>query len=194
LKLQPSEPKRLRKFLVGSWIIIFLMIFYRLFIEYKTVNSEPISSWQKDPNADCGVVLTGGPGRVREGLSLLSRGLVKKLVISGVHPDVEFSDLYSSWIYLGEIDEKDVILERHSTTTYGNAQQTLPIVEAWGCRDVVLVTSQYHMPRAFKTFVSAFPNQFPIYKHALPAGRSESSHMDVFIEVVKGIFYSLWAF
>jgi uncharacterized SAM-binding protein YcdF (DUF218 family) len=165
-----------------------------MFLEYRKISTEPITSWDRDPSADCAVVLTGGPGRVREGLSLLSRNLVKKMIISGVYPDVEFDDLYSSWIYLGEVDEKDVILERRSTTTYGNAQQSLPIVEALGCRDVVLVTSQYHMPRAFKTFAASFPPNFPIYKHTLASNRAETNHLEVWMEVFKGMFYSLWAY
>ena len=174
--------------------MIFLIVLYFLWGEYRAITSQPISSWVKDPSADCAIVLTGGAGRVREGLSLLSRNLVKKLIISGVHPDVEFSDLYSSWIYMGDINEKDVLLERRSSTTYGNAQQSLPIVEAIGCREVIIVTSQLHMPRAFRTFVAAFPHGFPIYQHALAAGRTESTPTEVWVEVLKGIFYSLWAY
>jgi uncharacterized SAM-binding protein YcdF (DUF218 family) len=165
-----------------------------MLLDYQKISSEPITSWEKDPSADCAVVLTGGAGRVREGLSLLSRNLVRKMIISGVHPDVDFDDLYSSWIFLGEVDEKDVLLEHRSTTTYGNAQQSLPIVEALGCRDIVLVTSQYHMARAFKTFVASFPPGFPIYRHTLAAGRSESNRVEIWTEVFKGIFYSLWAY
>jgi len=175
-------------------MMTFMGVMYALFAEYRIIKLEPISAWEKDPSADCAVVLTGGAGRVREGLSLLARNLVKKLIISGVHPDVEFSDLYASWIYMGEINEKDVLLERRSSTTYGNAQQSWPLAEALGCRDIVLVTSQYHMPRAYQTFVGAFPQSFPIYKHALVASRSESSTEELAIEVLKGIFYSLWAY
>ncbi len=171
-----------------------LTVTYVLLMEYRRINIEPISSWEKDPSADCAIVLTGGPGRVREGLSLLSRNMVKKLIISGVHPDVEFNELYPSWIYMGEIDEKDVVLERRSSTTYGNAQQSLPIVEALGCRDAVLVTSQYHMPRAYQTFVAAFPPGFPLIKHALTGGKTESSQAEIWVEVLKGLFYSVWAY
>lgn len=186
-----KAPKRFLTLIILAFLTY---LAYSLVVEYRRVVSEPISSWTSDPSADCAVVLTGGPGRVREGLSLLARNLVKKLIISGVNPDVEFQDLYNSWIFLGEIDEKDIALERRSTTTFGNAQQSLPIVEALGCRDIVLVTAQYHMPRAYKTFAGTFPIGFPIYKHTLVAGRSESGQSEIWTEVIKSVFYSFWAY
>lgn len=195
LKLSPVEPsKKIRRIFFLIAFALLLLLSNLLFLNFREVTSEPITAWSSDPSADCAVVLTGGAGRVREGLSLLARNMVKKIIISGVHPDVEFSDLNSSLTYLGEIDEKNVLLERRSTTTYGNAQQSLPMVEALGCHDLVLVTSQYHMTRAYKTFVASFPSGFPIYKHTLAASRTESNLYEIWLEVFKHIFYSLWAF
>ena len=44
-------------------------------------------------SADAIVVLTGGVGRVGEGLSLLERGLGKKLFVSGVYRGVDVQKL-----------------------------------------------------------------------------------------------------
>lgn len=177
-------------------LIIFLVIIWLglTFREYQRVTGEPISSWKTDVSADCAVVLTGGSNRVREGFDLLSRGQVRKLIISGVYSNAQLREIMPLWPFYGTLQEKDVILDRRSSTTYGNAQQTVPLVEALGCRDIILVTSSVHMFRAFHTFQAAYPKDFPIYKHAVYSGRSESSLYDTSTEVLKSLFYSLWAY
>jgi len=179
--------------LIVPTVFFALCVFY--FVrEYSFILKEPMTAWEVDPVADCAVVLTGGPGRVKEGFSLLARKLIKKLIIAGVHPDAELRDILPLWPFYGNMSEKDVVLERRSSSTYGNAQQAVPLVEALNCRDIVLVTSQIHMFRASKTFRSAFAATIPIYKHTVIAGRVESSFWDVSTEVLKSLFYSLWAY
>jgi uncharacterized SAM-binding protein YcdF (DUF218 family) len=173
------------------FVILFAAAFGR---EYRRISGQPISAWTADISADCAVVLTGGPNRVREGLDLLSRGQVKKLVISGVFPNANFRDIFPLWTFYGDISEKDVVLDRRSTTTYGNAQQTLPIVEALSCRDVALVTSNLHMYRAFQTFQASYPPSIQILPFAVSSGRAEISPWEISTEVVKTLFYSIWAY
>lgn len=147
-----------------------------------------------DSTADCAVVLTGGIGRTHEGLSLLSRKLVKKVIVSGAHADVQIQDLYPAAALMGEINESDILLERRSQTTYGNAQQSLPLVEALNCRDLLIVTSQIHMHRAYSTFRHAFPEDIKLIPHAIPTGHNEDTFTDTLVEVLKSIFYSIWAY
>lgn len=162
--------------------------------EFKKVSSETVNSWSKWTKADCAVVLTGGPGRVREGFDLLERRQVRKLIISGVYQGVALRELNPFWPFYANLNEEDVILERRSETTFGNAQQSLPIVEALKCRDILLVTSRWHMYRAIRTFRHAFPESIQIYRHTLSSARSESSTMDQILEVLKSLFYSFWAY
>lgn len=169
-------------------------VIFSITYSFDSIEQEVISPWELNPPTECAVVLTGGAGRVREGLSLYSRGMIKKLIISGVHHNVELKDLIPPWMLSGDIDEKDVILERRSMTTYGNAQQTLTMVEALHCKELVIITSQLHMPRAYRTFKGSFPANFPLRKHTLPSGKGESSFWDLSLEVVKNIFYALWAY
>lgn len=171
--------------------VVVVAIFAR---EYRHVTSERITSWTTDNDAECGVVLTGGAGRVREGFALLAQKKIKKLVISGVHPDVELRELMPQFPFLGEISEKDVILERRSGTTYGNAQQSLAISEALRCHEILLITSQMHMYRAYRTFASAFPAEMQIIRHAIVSSSTEQQVFETSSEVLKSIFYSLWAY
>jgi uncharacterized SAM-binding protein YcdF (DUF218 family) len=156
--------------------------------------AEAPTSWKTGNQADCAVVLTGGAGRVREGFDLLANQNVKKLIISGVHQNVQLRDIMPTVTFYGPVHEDDVVLEKHSETTYGNAQQSLAIVEALRCRDVILVTSRTHMHRSYQTFRSIFPPNIPLYKQAVVAGRFNPGYWEVFIESLKSLFYSLWAY
>jgi len=166
----------------------------RFRIEYRTVASTPPNAWEEDQRADCAVVVTGSPGRVREGVDLLYRGSVKKLIISGVHPQAGWREILPTAPFYGGLRDEDIVLERRSTTTYGNATQTLPLVEALHCRSLILVTSTLHMHRALKTFQAVFPPDFPILPQAIVSGSLIPDGMDAFAEAVKSLFYSIWAY
>jgi len=166
-------------------------LFYR---ESVLILSEPISSWSQDFEADCAVVLTGGGARVREGFDLLSRKNIRKLIVSGVYPEAHLREIMPMWPFYGNLKEEDVVLERRSGTTYGNAQQSLPIVEALNCRDIILVTSQLHMYRSYQTFRSIYPEDMIIFKDAVIAGSVEPTIVELGLEVLKSLFYSLWAY
>ena len=114
--------------------------------------------------------------------------------IAGVFSNTTLRDMLPTLPFYGDIKEEDIFLDRRSGTTYGNAQQTLPVAEAMHCRDVVLITSSLHMPRAFKTFRAGFPEKILIYKHSIVPGRAESGFLESSYEVLKSFFYSLWAY
>ncbi|MES3037920.1 MAG: YdcF family protein [Bdellovibrionota bacterium] len=145
-----------------------------------------------DHSADCAVVLTGGPTRVREGFDLLSAGKVKKLIISGVHQDVALRDLLPLWPVYGNLNEDDVFLEKRAETTFGNAQQSLPLVEALRCREILLVTSILHMPRAYATFRSSYPDTIDIVPHPVMGQRRYPGWTEVGIESIKSMFYTMF--
>lgn len=178
------------------WALLLLIgvVTYRYYDEYKKVQGEVVQSWQKTPTADCAVVLTGGPGRVREGFDLLVNQNVKKLVISGVYSNARMREIMPVWSFYGSLNENDVVLDRRSETTFGNAQQSLPIVEALKCRDILLVTSRLHMYRAYRTFRATYPENIYIQKHAIIGGRYEASVLETGFEAVKSLFYSFWAY
>jgi uncharacterized SAM-binding protein YcdF (DUF218 family) len=162
--------------------------------EIRLIMAQPLSSWTEDQTADCAVVVTGGTNRVREGFDLLARHAVQKLIISGVNPQVELRDIFPQMPFYGEIREQDVILERRSRTTYGNAQQSLPLVEALRCRDIILVTSRVHIYRTYRTFRAEFPPTIQILPRAVVAGTAVPSWAEAALEALKSIFYSTWAY
>lgn len=162
--------------------------------EQKRVLSHGVTSWKENQSADCAVVLTGGPGRIREGFDLLEQGRVKKLIISGVNPTSTLYQIFPQLPAYSRVSESDVVLEKRSGTTYGNAVQSEALVEALKCRTVLLVTSSLHMYRSFRTFKSRFPPEVQIKPHGIVSGSYRPGSIELFVEVLKSVFYSLWAY
>lgn len=183
-----------KQIIILSILVLIIGFSFRFIREYEIVGSYPISSWTIDQRADCAVVLTGGAHRVREGFDLLAQGQVYKLIVSGVHSGAQFKDLLPMRLAYGKLNEQDVFLERQSQTTFGNAVQSLQIVEVLRCRDVLLVTSNLHMYRSLRTFRAMYPSEIALIPHAVPSGTSPVTQSEIFFESLKSLFYSLWAY
>jgi uncharacterized SAM-binding protein YcdF (DUF218 family) len=190
----------LKSLLIHKWLLIVVVI-YTLFQvgrvyreESSRLLKEPIDSWLSDSIGDCAVVLTGGAGRLKEGFDLLVRGQVQKLVISGVNPQANIRELFPQMLLFPRIHESDIILEKRSETTYGNAQQSLPLVEALNCKSILLVTSYLHMYRARKTFRATYPRDISVIPYAVSGSHLPPAQLEVLVEATKSLFYSIWAF
>lgn len=178
--------------LIGLPLLAVLIFLYAH--EIQSIMATPREAWEQDLSADCAVVLTGGPGRLKEGLDLLVRKQVQRVIIAGVNPQVGMRDLYPQLAMYPQVSEDQIVLERHSATTFGNAQQSLPIVEALQCRDILLVTSYIHMRRSYRTFMATFPDEIKIIPYGIAGSDFPPHFWDLFIEATKNSFYSLWAF
>ena len=103
------------------------------------------------------VVLTGGADRVREGLRLLAEGRAVKLLVSGVHRDVDLGALLRTAARLPDKMECCVTLDYAAFNTAGNARETAEWMIEHGFRSLRLVTANYHMPRSLLEFRRAMP-------------------------------------
>jgi uncharacterized SAM-binding protein YcdF (DUF218 family) len=198
-KLWPSSPEAGDKPRKKYWILIAILVFgigigFRFWRELILVRSEYAITAREKMLVDCGVVLTGSAGRIREGFDLLEQGQIKKLIISGVNSQTTLKNLLPLWPYYPKVQDDTVFLEKRSETTYGNAVQSLPVVQALQCRDVVLITSELHMYRAYQTFRPVYPESLFIYKHGVLSHHGRFSFVNEFIEVVKSLFYRPWAY
>lgn len=188
----------MRKFataLSGFTLILLVSIFLKLwFEEMKRVINQPINAWTDLQQADCAIVLTGGPNRLNEGFDLLYQKQIKKLIIAGVNPESHIEEIFSNIVFYGDLHSEDIILEKTSKTTYGNAQQTLPLIEAMNCKDVILITSRLHMYRAIKTFKAHFPRNILISPRATVGRQLSNEWYQVAAESLKSVFYRAWAY
>lgn len=200
LKLPPLEgpeksEKKIRPRLVRVALILLLVgLGFRFWREWQLVHAEMGQLPSQFLTADCGVVLTGSVGRVREGFDLLEQGQVQKLIISGVHSLNSIHDLLPIWPYYAKATEEFVFLEKRSETTYGNAIQSAQYAQALKCRDVVLITSELHMFRSYQTFRQIYPEMIQLIKHPVLAPRNHFGVFDSTLEVIKSLFYRPWAY
>jgi len=110
-----------------------------------------------DRRADAIVVLTGDVGRTTAGLDLLREGRAPLLLISGVDPSATPADIQRhSGLSDAELD-CCVILGRNATDTIGNAREAGDLVRENGYRSLIIVTSDYHLPRSLLEMRSLMP-------------------------------------
>ena len=109
-------------------------------------------------NADGIVALTGGPFRINDALDLLAAGRGKRLLISGVNPLTrpgEISRLvpeHQRWFTCC------VDIEHSATNTIGNAIETRRWVKARGFQSLIVVTANFHIPRAMAELEHELPD------------------------------------
>ena len=109
-------------------------------------------------NADGIVVLTGGSSRVSDAMELLAGGYGKRLLISGVHPTNAASDISRTLPDNHSLLGCCVDLDRSAVNTRSNAAETRRWVKDRGFKSLIVVTSNYHMPRAIVELSHAMPD------------------------------------
>jgi uncharacterized SAM-binding protein YcdF (DUF218 family) len=109
-------------------------------------------------SADGIVVLTGGSSRVSDAMELLADGYGKRLLISGVHPTNAVSDISRSLPDNQSLLSCCVDLDRSAVNTRSNAAETRRWVHDRGFKSLIVVTSNYHMPRAIVELSHAMPD------------------------------------
>jgi len=110
-----------------------------------------------DHQADGIVVLTGGSSRVSDAMELLAGGYGKRLLISGVHPTNAASDISRSLSDNQSLLSCCVDLDRSAVNTRSNAAETRRWARDRGFKSLIVVTSNYHMPRAIVELSHAMP-------------------------------------
>src|SRR3954454_21785707 len=108
--------------------------------------------------ADGIVVLTGGSSRGSDAMELLAGGYGKRLLISGVHPTNAASDISRSLPDNQSLLRCCVDLDRSAVNTRSNAAETRRWVRERGFKSLIVVTSNYHMPRAIVELSHAMPD------------------------------------
>ena len=109
-------------------------------------------------SADGIVVLTGGSSRVSDAMELLADGYGKRLLISGVHPTNGTIDISRSLPDNQSLLACCVDLDRSAVNTRSNAAETRRWAHERGFKSLIVVTSNYHMPRAIVELSHAMPD------------------------------------
>ncbi len=131
--------------------------------------------------ADGVAVLTGGRARLEPAVALLRQVDGARLLVSGVNADLSPETLRRT---LG-LDEAlfacCVDIDRQAQDTVGNAEYTARWAREHGFATLVVVTNDYHMPRALLEMRRALPDvelvPFPVVNR-LSRARAHTTGMD----------------
>ena len=110
------------------------------------------------PSADAIVALTGASDvRIETAMRLLEAEKGERMLISGVNRDATREDVRNITRGFGDLYDCCVDLDYEAETTLGNAQYTADWARARGFDSLVIVTSDFHMPRALLELKAALP-------------------------------------
>lgn len=158
-----SQERRLGAF--GWLALVILTGLFAIWVVglVRFVDRLPRTAEAAPQKADAVVVLTGGSRRVDEGVALLEAGEAPVLFVSGVDERVDGKGIRSL------LDDGDtrlpdklidccLVLGHGASDTIGNARETAIWMAVGDRMSMLLVTSNYHMPRAMLEFAHAMPD------------------------------------
>jgi uncharacterized SAM-binding protein YcdF (DUF218 family) len=145
------------------------------------------------PRADAIVALTGASDvRLATGMRLLEARKGQRMLVSGVNREATRDDVREVTRGFGELYDCCVDLGFQAESTLGNAQETAEWARAHRFKRLVVVTSDYHMPRSLLELRSALPEvelyPYPVETDLVEAERwwaSSDSAQKVTLEYCK---------
>ena len=133
-------------------------------------------------STDAVIVPTGGPGRIAQGLSVLEQGQAKRMLVTGVDPEVTPEE-FAAEFEVGEAQmDCCVTLGFKAVDTRSNATETAEWVAANGITSQRLVTTDWHMRRAAGELARTLPGSVSVVRDAVPSRPSIAS---LFLEYHK---------
>ncbi|MEK4514283.1 YdcF family protein [Paenibacillus sp. FSL H8-0122] len=126
-------------------IILFLCLTFIFTISFFVGRFLPLSQTPKQ--SDIIIILSGGGGRVEQGVKLYKEGYAPQLLLSNAKEITgPAGDMRETALSLG-IPESAILTEDAAESTYQNALFTLPIMKQHGFKSAIVVSSDFHMRR-----------------------------------------------
>ena len=141
-----------------SFVMFFLLVVFLWIVGFTNFLMTIPADVPKDiVKSDAVDVLTGGSKRLEAGIILLEQGKAELLFVSGVNEKVTRSDILQL-VDRGKILKNDQLfsccikLGYAAEDTTGNAKESLEWLRINSLGSIILVTSNYHMQRAYLEF------------------------------------------
>lgn len=127
-------------------------------------------STPEEVEADAIIVLTGGEGRLQTAVRLLESGAGERVLISGVNPSVSEEAVRTTSNIDPDLFACCIDLGRDAADTIGNAREAVVWADANGFERIIIVTSDYHMPRAILELRALMP-EYDLIAWPVPSPR-----------------------
>ena len=111
-----------------------------------------------DSNADGIVVLTGAAARIPDAIELLATEHGKRLLISGVHRATSAREIARLTPLYSKYFSCCIDLDRSALNTFGNAIEAKRWAREHNVNSLIVVTSNWHMPRAMAELEHQIPD------------------------------------
>jgi len=111
-----------------------------------------------DRNADGIVVLTGAASRIPDAIVLLTNQHGRRLLITGVHRTTTTREIAQLTALNERVFACCIDLDRSALNTVGNAIEARRWAKEKGYNSLIIVTSNWHMPRAMVELEHQLPD------------------------------------
>ena len=176
-----------RKILNSSIILIctFIIIHFSYYISQIQTKIDDINMFDE---IDAIIVLTGDKNRIAHGINILKNGSGQRLLISGVNEKIsntKIKDLYGVDVNSKKLFDCCIDIDRISTNTFENSRETYIWSKELGFRNLLIVTSHYHVPRVKLEF-SRFFSQDVLHYNSVDIINNIS---DISIELIRKVIF-----
>jgi len=137
----------------GATAIILLAVGFGWFI--FNIAGEEVTL---DTRADGIVALTGAAARIPDAIELLATDRGKRLLITGVHRATSSKEIARLTPLYSRYFACCIDLDRSALNTFGNALETKRWARAHNFNSLIVVTSNWHMPRAMAELAHQLPD------------------------------------
>jgi uncharacterized SAM-binding protein YcdF (DUF218 family) len=143
------------RLLFDACLLLFVLFLIGFFVFARGIERTQI---EPSVTADGISVLTGGRARIDEAMKLLAQGKAKRLLITGVNRTTSLEELKKLSPQDDSLFACCVDIDKEARNTIDNATET----SQWAARNryksVIVVTSNYHMPRALAELGRVMPS------------------------------------
>ena len=158
-------------------IIVFLLVitsisFLNIYFFFQEVKKFE-NSITNINNIDGIVVLTGDQFRIAKGIELLKRNPNKKLLISGVNKNINPVDIMKEFPSSINFFQCCIDIGKDAKNTFENIIETFEWMKSNEFTSIIIVTSDYHLPRV-KLEINRFIDNQQIFYEAVKTDESDS--------------------
>ena len=159
-------------------IIVFLVIIVSICILnihsfLQEIKKNEINTVANINKIDGIVVLTGDQYRIAKGIALLKNYPDKKLLISGVNKNINTIDIMKEFPNNKNFFQCCIDIGKDAKNTFENIIETFEWMKSNEFNSIIIVTSDYHVPRV-KLEINRFIDNQQIFYEAVKTGEGES--------------------